>query len=1328
MYLHRVTPRALLAAQIILWNALTQLCATSAAVTVNVQLADQLPPLAHVKQHYDWQFLAETFTSSSGGDLSYSIQGLPDWATFDERQLRIPGDPTKSIRGDESHEVQVTAKDGSDEASSSFQLITISAPAPSLKTSLKDQLPEAASMGLGNMLPNKVLHMPLGWSFSVGFDGDTFVLPEDDRVYYSTYLEGARPLPEWLVFNEEEMTYSGIAPTDAGPNGTMFDIVLFASNRRNSGGPSSSFQIFLGNGVITLNNTAAALPVANVTEGDTLQYHIPPELFLLDGFSRKQEQFSFALGDEAPSWVSFDPASNNLTGKAPFNAKNKDIQNSTFPLLISYPNARNTSVNLTLSVYPSPFTQVNLPNVTVQSGKDFKISMNSYLRDDSVSLNVSFGNLLQRRSLRFMDTGPHHRILRRAMPDWVHYESSSHSLVGTAPPNPQQVSVNLIAANPVPQTTIPNISRSFELIVKNATKTNTTQSSGSGGLTGADKGAIAGSILGAAFLALLASLLFCCLKRHRSSNQTQAMSDVENQGEDVTSLENKPLEPTEGVQPSTNTPTFDGATGAGLAGVGAAGDAVSGRTTGLSGQAATGTFKRPAASANNSAAASSSKQPYQSGRKVDAANLNDKAASQDGVTQILPVDEPEWRRDNDQVVLTPFLSQSAWQPPLWTQMTSSMQEGRGNARPGAGSPFATFSTMSPHSEDAHYTMAHDHVDEPQDSKNVTEAPFKPSSDIKALIKAPVSQTSEESKPRHSMVPPETETLASSLKPRSTVHRTAKSVPPTTVTEAEPEEKVTEFSKWKDVPKNPTPAEPPVIAGETSRSRDASLPKPASFLAGFVDRSRTSYGPHKMSEKSKPALNGPVGEKLNRPEQKDIDGGDTADLPASVSKSSKASWEDNLWYEPVSKQDGSSVPPQGFRENEPKLQQRVPTDRATFLSAFSISKNAASRPNSHGSDMRAETPLGDSMWSVQLNEDQEMPSRTAMPSIISKTSARVDESKLQAGNGVTLDSAPQLDPIAANTVTSPLVPGIGDPPTISTRVEPGLMSPMNEFVAPPTQPMDVKRTRKVASYTPKLESVPALQKSSSIHVEPKSYHDMFEDAEEPVVDPFAGEEYPYGTVLYQQHHQDVVTGNVKESDMETLEDFRTTEGGLATVMHLTEESDGRSQAPALLPRSGTMASIQLAEARSVNFTTAKPPRLQLASCHPGQVISLPLMTSDASLPRHLAEAIENASMPARYTPQLYAPSRPDLHQQWPGWLHWLVWDSENHELAGLVPPNFAESHRLPMQLPIHSLLENSEQIFSEDSGHAKHGENPMPPLLARILLTILPAVPSAENQV
>ncbi|WFD25794.1 polarity establishment/cellular polarization [Malassezia nana] len=1299
MYLHRATSRALVAAQIVLLHVLSQIPTACADVSVNVELADQLPPLAHVKQPYDWQFLADTFKSSEGGELSYTIKGLPDWASFDGKERRITGDPRKSGRGDETHDVEVTAKDGSDEASSSFQLTTIAAPAPSLNVSLRDQLPEAASMGFGNMLPNKVLHMPLGWSFSVGFDGGTFVLPEDDRVYYSTYLEGAKPLPDWLVFNEEEMTYSGIAPTDAGPNGTMFNIVLIASNRRNTGGPTSSFQMFLGDGIITLNNSVAALPSANVTEGDTLQYHISPDLFLLDGFAKHRDPLTVDLGEDAPSWVSFDANSYNLTGKAPFEASNKDIQNSTIPLHVSYPNARNTTMNVTLHVYPSPFTLIDLPNVTVQAGKDFNISLESYLRDDNTPLTVSFGPLMQRRSIRWTNTSPKHRVLRRSMPSWVHYNSTTHSLVGKAPSGPQHLSVDLTAPNPNPQAPTPGLTRSFELIVKNSTTTNTTQNAASsGGLSGGEKGAIAGSILGAALLALLATLFFCCIKRRRSAHQMESMPDMENQdsGAPITSdASSMPLE-----DPPLGTSHAYGKGSAGIAGVGAvAADSAS--------NAPKHSAKRgpsPTASGTGSAAAADVDQPYKD--KV--------APDQNGVTQTLPVDEPEWRRDDDQVVLTPFLSQSTWQSPVWTQMATATREKATAERPGASSPLATMSATSPSSDNAHFTMAQEHIDESPDTESVAHAPKRSSRRIMAMITAPSSSTTHDTAGAT-----QAESAAKDQqvhKKPSTKRRSVRSVPPVTVTEAEPEERITELpGKVENAPAT-SPAASAATAADRPSSGTPSSPQPASFLVGFVERTRVSY-PRPTANEAKPAQ---VDVLDSEAAENDANREPAYGLPASISKISKASWEDNLWYEPSPTQNGLSATDPPLSGDVSKAQQRMPTDRPSFLSAFAFARKPGPRPVSREPESPTKASLNDSLW---LEKERPLPSssgRPNMPSIIPKANAEALGTSVWGTKGISsMDSPPQLDPISTSSGASPLVPGIGDPPTLSTKVEPGLLSPMTEFVAPPTQPMDVKRTSKVASYTPKLESMPALQKNGSIHVESRNYGDMFEDADEPMVDPFAGETYPYGTVLYQQQHADAITDKRGDDDVETLEAFRSTEGGLAT-MHFTEERGTQAQGSATgLPRSGTMASIQMAETRSVTFSAAKPPRLQLASCHPGQAISLPLTTSDTSLPRHLMQATDRASAAVQYVPQLYAPSRPDLHQKWPGWLHWLSWDPEHHELTGLVPPDFAELHRLPLQLPIHILLDSSEQ----DKKAVSQETPKLPTLLARILLTILPAVPT-----
>ena len=149
---------------------------------------------------------------------------------------------------------------------------------------------------------------------------------------------------------------------------------------------------------------------------------------------------------------------------------------------------------------------------------------------------------------------------------------------------------------------------------------------------------------------------------------------------------------------------------------------------------------------------------------------------------------------------------------------------------------------------------------------------------------------------------------------------------------------------------------------------------------------------------------------------------------------------------------------------------------------------------------------------------------------------------------------------------------------------------------------------------------------------------------------------------------------------------------------------------------TMESIDMAHSRSVAFDLSRPPRLQLASCHPGETIALPLLNSLASIPQQLRDAVASGDN-ERYVPQLYAPTRPDLHETWPSWISWLAWDSERQELSGTVPPEFAHQQRLPMQLPIHVLLKR------DDPDTTVGGQPPHSLLVARILLTILrPSAP------
>lgn len=1628
---------------------LSLLQAVYADVSVTVNLAQQLPPLAHVDQAYDWTFLPNTFTSDTDSKLRYQADGLPSWAKFDKATGRISGKPTKSGRQDQSNDVTITASDGSSDASSSFTLTTISAPAPKLNVSLSDQLPKAASMGYGNMLPGNVLHMPLGWSFSIGFSGETFYLPNDDRVYYSTYLQGATPLPNWLVFNEEEMTYSGIAPTQAGPNGTRFDVVLFGSNRPNTGGPSSTFSILLGQGIVTINNTVGALPMANVTEGTPLQYPMPKDLFILDGFSQSPQDYSFSMGEGVPPWISYDEASQSLVGTAPFTENQTQIQNFTVPIEVSHPGALPTTVNLSLSVYPSPFTMATLPNVTVQSGKDFDISLDKYLRDPTTPVNVTFDSVLAKRSLLPADWAHHHHIGRRAAPGWVEYDTALNAIKGTAPLNNQQVLVNMQVDNPAPNRVMPTIANQFQLLVSQTAKPNVTEPAAvhqDHGLTGGEKGAIAGSILGAAVLAALFGLCCFFLRRRRRRAMRHTESADASAGDafaataptetmqPMESLEEPPMvvssgasnvaglgaatgtgaaagpsveedivrvpyshpnteemaahAPTPDIITNATSPAEAAAAAAAGVGAGAAGTAAmaAGARRSMSQRRASSTFsgarvKTP----SGPRAPTPADDPASTIRRTPASSRpTSMRASQpeEMVTQTLPADEPPWQRENDHVDITPFLSQSTWQPyPSHAMGYASYDAPYETHQPDGGHYEETYPTYNQEKEgpapkrDSWRARGIagliSNIATASGLKSTSSPTATPDLEAGDAASAKAAPEAEEAMPPPSkkrksvqIVEPivlsarENDAMANkSLKANSVKFAEAPVVYDTTadtstMTDTTPIVPATgdqdeadtsaaapaiQGAVWTSPPRAPRDAPRPIItaadvpketapphivtAAEVPKESAPSIPSPVaappvtmdSFLDTSLSRAEdaqaapaegTLYEAEKdRDDVPRPAhiLDGlrgsshtdasmpprPTVEEVSDEEadehelgmrgvfetSPEMEGEYYEDgFTPSLSRSTRESWEEDLWYEepvpmrmgashsrPISIMSGSSLGGGVSRASSAQggdiVADRAPSRRARRhsdrpprpmsmgsmpVSASAKAERTSQRPASHmgmartrrHSDRglapatrassraasrastaaatgamkppRLDTPLDGALSPILVDVEAE-PEGTAaasppqLPSVASPVvndDSDVSLERLARWNRAIasptledeepMERAPQLAPLSTELTHSPLLPGLSEPPRLTIPVESGLISPMIASDAAPWKPSresqkrpasaasrstQRRQTGRVPSYTPRVQKASRHQKMSSMKVEPQDVapiraqlldqEHMFDDASEMDVDPEAFDWYPYGTILSQEQppmeeeelawertEKLASTETAPPPSPDPLAEVRATEGGLASLLHIPDEqrlftmptkavriSSGGAPAKTktsstattqrAMPKSSTMASIHMAETRSVTFTHAKPPRLQLVSGRPGEAISIPLMTSEASFPRDLRDALQHTTQKPEYVAELYAPSRPDLHQNWPSWLQWLGWYDDAHELAGRVPMDLGDAQRLPMQLPIHILLKNGTEILDEHK-NTRHTPNPAvhdestPLLVARILLTILPA--------
>ncbi|WFC98767.1 polarity establishment/cellular polarization [Malassezia yamatoensis] len=1547
-----ISSRPFRTCSLLLLAAALQVTSILADVSVSTSLADQLPPLAHANQAYNWQFLSTTFDSGEN-QLSYSASGLPDWADLDSSSGLITGTPPKRVNGKQTNHVTITASDGSSSASSSYDMVTINAVAPTLTQSLQDQLPKAASMGQGNTLPNKTLHLPLGWSFSIGFQGDTFRLPDDDKVYYSTYLEGAKPLPSWLIFNEEELTYGGIAPTDPGPNGETFNVILFGSNMPNTGGPSSNFTIYVAGNIITMRNIESP-PVVNITEGQPFSYTVPSlntSNLLLDGKNAHSGEYQLSSGTGMPSWVSFDTTSGKLTGTPPFNAQSTNYTKVNVPLQITHPNAKPMDYNVTLDVYPSAFNTETLPNATVSSGHAFEVDLAKYYRnakESGATADFASATSMSRRDVHLIMSHTSHMFSRRSLPSWAHFDSANKSLTGTAPDTPQDLLVTLSAPSIVANAPVSGSSRNFTLFVRQGSFPETAPKKH--GLSPGEKGAIAGAILGAALLAAIAA---CCVygyRRRRRSHQAvqaESMEDapMESSHQEPVS-ESQPFQTSEPTAETTTVspyipqserhpydnyqegirvvPTSDASTSmphshedAGL-GAGASTATAAGVGAGIgAGIGAKQAFDRRSNRMSSGSAT------------VRRTSYGPKAST----TQINPPGSPEWQRADEDMNPTPFLAQSSWKPTQWTNLnTNSFAEPKSGSDPNAQTP----------------------------TSNDWEVPLRRRSAVPlSLTSKPFTSIDIDSEQPSTAVPQETqsqfvddqdampkraEKRASTYSMSNLFGGIASATGLAGLGLANKQSKDTQFDS--------TPAADNFVdrsasvtesnLHEEDSDEEPEVPQPATIMTKLFGRNREQDEEQGHSAKaSRPPSRTDAHETMTQSTH--ASSHPNPDLP-----SEHASWEDDLWYgersetarrsdipaceesprlrhasgtirqarshpasrtvleenpnqtistynAPSSSGIGLGMPASTASKSAAGLAPRVTSqnwvrldETDTSISYLGPIENDDDDPQAEQEmDFSAEQNQQDSILTVRAAESN---SKLAPPLFVSSLGESQANLPEEAQEESALHSAQPTGPIslrsslatlppvieegqwpkqvestqdasvARRLTASPMEPGwdtdVADVPlspvrssspapgpisaadvwarsppemtqeqfapwqyqlfsesqpknthaepkaTISSAIAPQLgpvpragrigplpqsgtpqLSPVLDGFSPltsqsarfswmsnttpnltstPTMPMNVE-PQTVPHFQPEVRVPSSAPRPNSLNVEPQDMLGVFDDADNDPIDPFAEGQYPYGTVLGQSPEIHRIDAPSSQGSLLTdLGEINQTEGALAQNLSLDENTQSQSLIPDVLvesqdaepsslqrqdltdssdatvmqlqknlssdtpqppPTSSTMDSIQLAQSRSVNFTSAKPPRLQLISCRPDEAISLPLISSQVSFSHHMLDQVTTQEPNVRYEPQLFAPSRVDLHGRWPSWLSWLTWDPTTQELTGTVPKSFASEHRLPMQLPIHILLIRDEDRLTSSTADAMSDQSSTstPPLIvARILLTILPA--------
>ncbi|OCH91402.1 hypothetical protein OBBRIDRAFT_818795 [Obba rivulosa] len=384
-------------------------CASS--VSVNFPLDQQLPLVARTNVLYSWTFSQATFASSNNASLLYTLDG-PSWLTLDGPTRTLLGSPTSDDEGEPS--VTIMAKDPNSDASSSsrMKLYVTSDPPPMLNISVTQQFrqhnPSLSSVFLlstGSALdqPNPSLRVPPKWSFSIGFEYNTFVLGEGDDgdgdVYYGALLTNGSSLPPWVRFDPDAITFDGVTPQIYNGVPQTLSVALHASDRAGFSAASVPFDIVVTAHELSLSEPS--LPTINVTVDTPFNISLT-----------SPADFSGVLVDDEPvqpsdiaglaidtsqyrDWLSYDSNSRTLSGTPP--SELDGHQTVLLPVTLTSVVNQSLQTNVSLAVVPSYFTTATLQPVLASPGKFFQYDLTQYFSNktalgnqDEISVSAAF--------------------------------------------------------------------------------------------------------------------------------------------------------------------------------------------------------------------------------------------------------------------------------------------------------------------------------------------------------------------------------------------------------------------------------------------------------------------------------------------------------------------------------------------------------------------------------------------------------------------------------------------------------------------------------------------------------------------------------------------------------------------------------------------------------------------------------------------------------------------------------------------------------------------------------------------------------------------------
>jgi len=365
----------------------------------------QVPTVARVGQPYHFQFSSSTFAPDTQ-TFQYHLSNGPAWLLLDAATRTLSGTPSSGDVG--PAQFILSATDGDGTAHIGCTLIVSKDPAPALAGDISQQLTE--NVNLTSSEPMVLTVLPSS-SFRLQFKHDSFIDIVERNLYYYATMTDHTPLPSWLIFDAQNLAFSGLAPQlTAVPLTWSIDII--ASDVVGFAGSSASFSITIAAEQLVFVPQEQAI---NIIAGEDFRFTGLQNMLYRNGAKRDISALQSATAS-VPSWLKFDTTTLALEGAVPANTG---------------------STNVTVTVRDKLGDQASaLLYLVSPSGSGFAGEVGRLTAHEGDGFSYQFP-----RSL-FSVPDPQLLVVIPETAQWLHFNAASRALYGTVPTSKKRSTVH----------------------------------------------------------------------------------------------------------------------------------------------------------------------------------------------------------------------------------------------------------------------------------------------------------------------------------------------------------------------------------------------------------------------------------------------------------------------------------------------------------------------------------------------------------------------------------------------------------------------------------------------------------------------------------------------------------------------------------------------------------------------------------------------------------------------------------------------------------------------------------------------------------------------